>query len=102
VSLPQSSSSSRLTGGAAGFFDLIQSRERPERLGQAKALAHGPLEAELAGVAENDIAALDDVFISIARPRRLYGPACALLERRAAQVFAAEFKQVEGEQYGRI
>src|SRR5207253_2557664 len=75
VSLPKSSSSSRFTAGAPGFFDLIQSRERPERLGRAKALAHDPLEAEPAGVAENDIAALDDVFISIARPRRLYGPA---------------------------
>ena len=28
---PQSSSASRFTAGAAGFFDLIQSGERPER-----------------------------------------------------------------------
>ena len=29
--LPQSSSASRFTAGAAGFFDLSQSRECPER-----------------------------------------------------------------------
>ena len=28
---PQSSSASRLTAGASGFFDLIQSGDRPER-----------------------------------------------------------------------
>jgi hypothetical protein len=30
---PQSSPASRLTAGAAGFFDFIQCRERPERQG---------------------------------------------------------------------
>jgi hypothetical protein len=33
--LPQSSSSSRFTAGASGFFILSQSRERPERYGES-------------------------------------------------------------------
>jgi hypothetical protein len=33
-SLPQSSSASRFTAGASGFFDFSQSGERPERLGR--------------------------------------------------------------------
>jgi hypothetical protein len=35
---PQSSSASRLTAGASGFFILSQSGERPERVGRALAL----------------------------------------------------------------
>jgi len=55
-------------------------------------------------MAENDIATLDGVFIQLHRPGgfadQLGKFPLAFFERRAAQVFAAEFKQVEGEQYG--
>jgi hypothetical protein len=39
---PQSSSSSRLTASQAGFFDLSQSGERPERYGEFSTLLTMP------------------------------------------------------------
>src|SRR5262249_42011168 len=50
---PQSSSASRFTAGAVGFFSFSQSRDRP--IGRTKPLADNALEAKLAGVPENNI-----------------------------------------------
>jgi hypothetical protein len=62
-------------------------------------LANDALEAKLAGVVENDIATLRDMLIELHRPGgfadQLGKCALALLERSAAQVFAAELKQVK-------
>jgi hypothetical protein len=60
---------------------------------QAEPLRHDALEAELAGVAENDVATLGDVFIQLHGPGgfadQLGKCPLALLDRCAAQVFAA-------------
>jgi hypothetical protein len=45
---PQSSSASRFTAGASGFFILSQSGERPEAFG------HDAFEPELAGMAKHE------------------------------------------------
>jgi hypothetical protein len=58
----------------------------------AKPLRHDALEAELAGVAENDVATLGDVFIQLHGPGgfadQLGKCPLALFDRCAAQVFA--------------
>jgi hypothetical protein len=45
--LPQSSSASRFTAGASGFFIFSQSRERPERQGEPKRLLTMPSQPSL-------------------------------------------------------
>src|SRR5690349_17187553 len=48
-------------------------------VGRAEALGHNPFEAELAGMAENDVAPLHDVFIQLHGPRGLCGRAWQVL-----------------------
>jgi hypothetical protein len=47
---------------------LCARQRRRDHIGRAKALAHNPLVAELAGMAENDVATLSHVFIQLHRP----------------------------------
>src|SRR5262249_15981105 len=60
---PQSSSASRVTAGASGFFILSQSFRSTAAIARTEALADDPLEPELACMPEHHIAGLVDMLV---------------------------------------
>src|SRR5438477_13106017 len=68
---------------------------------RAEALRHDAFQAELARMAKYDVPALGNVLVQLKSPRRLADQlgkrSLALLERGAAQVFAGQLEEIEGE-----
>jgi hypothetical protein len=57
-----------LHGWGGGVLALDPMARAARQVGRAESLRHDPFEAELAGMAENEVASLSDVFIQLHGP----------------------------------
>src|SRR5262249_52406606 len=105
--LPQSSSASRFTAGAAGFFILSQSGGAPGPVGGILALRQDSFKTHFASMGEDSRAVAFHVFVE-AQAKAIFGQrtskrGLAHFQGIAPEIVAVQFNEVEGvEEYAPV